>query len=452
MPSLRARTSTIRFRITVIAGLLVAIVLTASAIGLVVLQRQQLMHNLDASLEQRSDQLGEILVEGGEPSLVVANSNDEDRAAQVMDPAGTVLAATTNLEGEAPIATLAADEDQRLRTVSDLPLEDDTYRTLSRRVETPSGTLVLNVAENIDDLRDAIRGLTWALSIAVPGVVIFVMSLVWWLVGRTLRPVESLRAEVTAITDTSTERRVPVPPHDDEISRLATTMNAMLDRLAEAGENQRRFVADASHELRSPLTRIRTELEVDLNQPERADLAATHGLVLEETVALQQLVDDLLYLARADANAAPLRRRPTDLDDIVLSEVRRVREGQAVTIDAAGVTAAHAEVDPGQTTRVVRNLLDNAIRHATSSVKVQLRELDGAVELRITDDGPGVPAGRREDVFARFARLDDARARDEGGTGLGLAISREIAVRHGGSLVIDPDHRGGASFVLTLPR
>lgn len=452
MVSLRARTSTIRFRITVIAGLLVAVVLTASAIGLVVLQRQQLMRNLDASLEQRADQLGEILVEGGEPSAVVANSNDEDRAVQVMDPTGAVLAATTNLRGDAPIALLAPDEEQQLRTVSDLPLEDDTYRTLSRRVETDSGTFVVNVAENIDDLRDAIRGLSWALAIAVPGVVIFVSSLVWWLVGRTLRPVESLRAEVTAITDTNTERRVAVPPHDDEISRLATTMNAMLDRLAEAGENQRRFVADASHELRSPLTRIRTELEVDLNQPDRADLAATHGVVLAEAVALQRLVDDLLYLARSDANAAPLRRHPTDLDDIVLAEVRRARQDDEVRIDAAGVTAAHADVDPRQITRVVRNLLDNAIRHAASAVTVELREIGGSVELRVSDDGPGVPAEQRENVFGRFARLDDARARDHGGTGLGLAISRDIALRHGGSLIIDPDHTGGASFVLTLPR
>jgi signal transduction histidine kinase len=277
---------------------------------------------------------------------------------------------------------------------------------------------------------------------------------VWWLVGRTLRPVEAIRSEVAEIGATELHRRVPEPATGDEIARLATTMNAMLARLEDATRQQQRFVADASHELRSPLTRIRTEAEVALAGVDRAgrdgvDVEATLASVLEDTAELQHLVDDLLHLARADAGAAAVQRRPLDLDDVVMREVDRLRAG-GHRIDPSAVSGAHVVGDAPLLARAVRNLLDNAVRHARQSVRVELGERDGVAVLVVRDDGPGIPADDRERVFERFTRLDDARTRDGGGIGLGLSITREIVEAHGGTIRI-ADDGPGATFVVELP-
>ena len=225
----------------------------------------------------------------------------------------------------------------------------------------------------------------------------------------------------------------------------------MLDRVEVAVRRQQTFVADASHELRSPLTRIRSEIEVDLAHPDRADLAATHRSVLEETTALERLVADLLHLARSDATAGELRREAVDLDDIVLSEVRRLRASGGLDVDAGGVTAAQIHGDRDQLARLVRNLLDNAARHASRTVTISLAEHGGDAVLVVDDDGPGIPLDHHDRVFERFTRLDDARTQSSGGTGLGLAICRDIVRRHGGTVAIDPDHAPGARFVVSIP-
>jgi signal transduction histidine kinase len=186
--------------------------------------------------------------------------------------------------------------------------------------------------------------------------------------------------------------------------------------------------------LRSPLTRIRTELEVDLARPESADPIATERSVLAETIGVQRLVDDLLHLASSDANATAIKVAPLDLDDIVLREVRRVIDRDGVRVDSSGVSAAQVNGDRAQLGRAVKNLLDNAERHAASVVTVTLDETDGVARLMVGDDGAGIPPGQREHIFERFARLDDARSRDAGGSGLGLAITRDIVERHGGTI------------------
>jgi signal transduction histidine kinase len=227
-------------------------------------------------------------------------------------------------------------------------------------------------------------------------------------------------------------------------------MNDMLERVEIATERQRRFVADASHELRSPLTRIRTELEVDLADPEVGDLRATHASVLEETIGLQRLADDLLLVARADERGDDGGSVPLDLDDVVLRVARRLRADDRVELDLSGVSAGHVVGDPDQLARVVGNLADNAVRHAVSQVRFALRTDGGQVVLTVEDDGPGVPEVDRERIFERFARLDAARSTDGGGTGLGLAIARDLAEANGGTLTLDPS-APGATFVLTLP-
>ncbi len=241
-------------------------------------------------------------------------------------------------------------------------------------------------------MSDPVRILSRVLAGAVPLVVASLAALTWWLTGRTLRPVERMRRELADITAGHRGRRVAEPGTADEVDRLARTMNETLDRLDAAITRQTRFVADASHELRSPLTRIRTELEVDLATPgSRQEIERS---VLQDVVSLQHLVDDLLQLARSDEGVAPLRLERVDLDDIVLKEARRAVERGRVDVDVSAVAAAQTIGDRRHLTRVVRNLLDNAERHARRTVTVSLDEGGTATRLVVVDDGAGIPVGR----------------------------------------------------------
>ena len=306
-------------------------------------------------------------------------------------------------------------------------------------------------ASPTDDIDESIAALRLTLAVAIPVVTAVLAGLIWWLVGRTLRPVEAIRRQVAGITGTNLHRRVPEPDGNDEIARLARTMNAMLDRVERASASQQRFVADASHELRSPLTRIRSELEVDLAHPGTADPGATHHSVLEEVEQMQRLVDDLLVLARHDNRPSmPAVTSVVDLDDIVLDEIHRHPDAP-VEIDTRAVSAAQVSGNPAHLARLIRNLLDNAIRHARTTVTVTLFEHEAMAILTITDDGPGIPTADHERVFERFTRLDFARTTADGGSGLGLAIARAIVTDHQGTIAFDPHHQPGARLVVHLP-
>ncbi|USX52279.1 HAMP domain-containing sensor histidine kinase [Lentzea sp. HUAS12] len=264
-------------------------------------------------------------------------------------------------------------------------------------------------------------------------------------VGRVLRPVEAMRAEVAEINEHNLTRRVPVPSSDNEIARLGATLNETLDRVHHAVEDTRRFVADASHELRSPLAALRAELEIALSHPDMADWPTVVKMALEDAERLQELTTDLLLLARLDADALD-RQDTVDLSAVVRREVSR---RAMVTLDAEDhvlVPGRHAQLS-----RLLGNLLDNAERHAGTEVVVRLRGGSSAT-LEVIDDGPGIPEGDRERVFDRFTRLDEARTRAAGGAGLGLAIARRIAGRHQGTLeATDAEGFRGIRFVATIP-
>ena len=228
-------------------------------------------------------------------------------------------------------------------------------------------------------------------------------------------------------------------------------MNHMLARLEDAAARNRRFLADASHELRSPLAGIRSQLEVDLAHPDRADWQTTERDLLDETLHMQRLVDDLLTLAALDEPSTPSRHALLDLDELVLTEVRRLRTRGKVTIDARGVRAVQTTGDAASLGRAIRNLLDNAERHAAQTVTVSLAQNDSGFRIVVRDDGLGVPVADRERIFQRFARADESRSRDGGGRGLGLAIARDIAAAHEGTLGLE-DSAAGVTFVISLPR
>ena len=410
------------FEATIASAALLVVVSTVT----VWLLRAQLTDNLDEGLIGRADEIAMLLAADPAPEL----PRNEDVLIQVLAPDGTVRQASASVQGMAPITSAHVG----VRTVDDVPGRPERFRVVARTVDTPRGPATLLVGVNDDDVSDPVRILSRVLAGAVPLVVASLAALTWWLTGRTLRPVERMRRELAEITAGHRGRRVAEPGTADEVDRLARTMNETLDRLDAAITRQTRFVADASHELRSPLTRIRTELEVDLVTPgSREEIERS---VLQDVVSLQHLVDDLLQLARSDEGVAPLRLERVDLDDIVLKEARRAVERGRVDVDVSAVAAAQTIGDPRHLTRVVRNLLDNAERHARRTVTLSLDEDTTATRLVVVDDGAGIPPGDREHIFERFARADQARSRDAGGSGLGLAIARDIVERHGGTITL----------------
>ncbi|SOE11116.1 Signal transduction histidine kinase [Streptomyces sp. 2323.1] len=289
---------------------------------------------------------------------------------------------------------------------------------------------------------DAVASVRDAMLIGLPLLLVVVAGVTWLVTRRALRPVEGIRGEMAAITaSTDLSRRVPVPSSRDEIGRLARTTNETLAALELSVERQRRFVADASHELRSPIASLRTQLEVAVAHPELLDVP---GAVVD-TVRLQRLAADLLLLARLDAGERPADTR-VDLAAMVREETSQ-RVADRVPVQIGELAGGEVAGSRSQLARVLGNLLDNAQRHAAGVVRVAVAREGEDVALRVEDDGPGVPEGERERIFERFVRLDDARARDDGGAGLGLAIARDVAVRHGGSLAV----RTESVFELRLP-
>jgi signal transduction histidine kinase len=265
--------------------------------------------------------------------------------------------------------------------------------------------------------------------------------------------VEGIRAEVSAISHRELDRRVPVPDTDDEVSRLAQTMNTMLARLEAAARQQRDFVANASHDLQSPLASFRAQLEVVMAHPEATDWGSTAAALHAEGDRMEQLVRDLLFLAREDSGESEPPQQLVDLDDVVLEESARVRAGGTTVVDTSRVTAAPVRGNRDDLARLVRNLLENARDHAAGVVDVTLSNgSNGSNEVTLTveDDGPGVPAEHRDRVFERFYRADPSRDRATTGTGLGLAIVRSVAARHHGTVELADGNRG-ARFVVRLP-
>ena len=306
------------------------------------------------------------------------------------------------------------------------------------------------VAVPIDDNLTAVNTVTVLLTFAVPLLVAVIGVITWVIVGRALAPVARIRAEVDDISAERLDRRVPVPPSGDEIAALASTMNEMLNRLDASAKAQRQFISDASHELRSPIATIRQHAELSQTHPEVTSVAELAGVVHGEGLRLQGLVDSLLLLARLDEGATTAHTS-VDLDDLALTEASRLRQSAAVTVDGAGIGPARVRGDARLIGQLMRNLADNAARHARATVAFTVREQGGWATVTVEDDGAGVPEDQRERVFERFVRLDEARDRDSGGSGLGLAIVRSIATASGGWVSVDESRWGGARFIVTVP-
>jgi signal transduction histidine kinase len=316
-------------------------------------------------------------------------------------------------------------------------------RVVAVKAGTPDDPQTVIVARPVSSVRESVSVVRTALLVTYPLLLIVLALLARRVVGAALRPVEQLRTGAATITGAGRDDRLPVPDTHDEIQRLAVTLNDMLDRLAAARARQRAFVADAAHELRSPLANMRTELEVAQRIGDPPDIDD----LLADVERLTRLVDDLLLLARADdaPGQALARTEPVELGALLAATAERYTSAR-VPVKIIGGAPQWIDGDPQALGHVLTNLVDNAVRHAASRVTLAL--VPGG--FTVIDDGPGIAASDRERVFERFTRLDDARARDAGGSGLGLAIVRELVRRHGGTVTL-ADADPGVRAQVRLP-
>ncbi|REE95680.1 sensor histidine kinase [Thermomonospora umbrina] len=370
---------------------------------------------------------------------------------QSLDGRGRVLARSPALRGRPAISDVRPPSGGRpvTRRIDVAGVPAQVY-LVAVRAETPKGPRIGLAGAPMDDVQRAQR--TYAVSASVG--ILILLPLVWWIVwssvGRALKPFGVMGRELAQITGGHMERRVTVPDTDDEVADLARSVNVTLQRLQRFVEGQRKFVADASHELRSPLTALRAQLEVALAHPDDEDWPAVALAALSEADRLQRVVTDVLMLAKLDAGVRT-EREPVDLGELARTEAERPRR---VPVHVQVRDVAHPVVVSGsrsQLVRVLTNLLDNAERHARSEIRISVRREDGQAVLEVADDGSGIPPEERERVFQRFQRLTESRRRDAHGTGLGLPIARDVCVAHGGGLVAEESEQGGALMVVRLP-
>ena len=444
----------VRTRTTLAATVAVTVLLTAAAWVLLLSLESALLHDRDEASRARARDLAGLVADGRLPSTI--RGIGDDSFAQVIARDGSVSASSRNIVGQG--AVLPLDAPGLLSGVHTVQARDDgadleTYRSWAVTTATPDGArVVVVVGSSAESVSEAVAELRGLLALGVPLTVLALGLLTWFVVGRALRPVHAINAEVAEISAADLTRRVPEPPTGDEVAQLAATMNAMLDRLEASARQQREFVADASHELQSPLARLRAQLEVASAHPGTTDWAQLAPELLADGAEMEALVRDLLFLARNDEAAA----RPddpvelVDLDVVVLEEVARLRPTTGVPLDTSGVSAAPVRGSGAELGRLVRNLLENAARHATAQVVVSSATAGGRAELVVQDDGPGIPVDQRDRVFERFVRLDGARAHGSG-SGLGLAIVATIAARHHGTVAAAGRDGGGTAFTVRLP-
>ena len=456
-PIARVRHGTMRVRTTAAAVAVVAGALVLVSVAMVLYLRRSVAATVQTSAVHQAQAVAESLASRGlqGPAGIMVGDREEELV-QVLDGAGNVVASSRNLAGRPAVIRLAPGEARRIRHLPP-PLGDEAFLAVAVRASAPGGpggpggARTVVVGRTLERVTDSTRAVAVSLGIGIPLLLLVVGMVTWRVVGRALAPVEAMRREVESISTQELHRRVPEVSGDDEIARLAATMNRMLHRLEEGQLRQRQFVSDASHELRSPIAAMRQHAEVAQLHPEASSVEELAAVVLEEGVRLQRLVEDLLLLARVDEGTLRLRVEPVDLDDVVFEEAARLRAATGLTVDVGQVSPGRVAGDQGQLGRLVRNLADNAARHARSTVAFSLRQTGGTVVLTVDDDGYGIPPVERQRVFERFVRLDEARDRDSGGSGLGLAIVAGIAAAHSTTVSLEDAPLGGARAEVRFP-
>ena len=443
----------VRARSTIAAVLVVAVALIASGITLVLVLNVALTNSVEQSVQQRARdvaaQIADEDIEAATPTIDAAPG--DGTLVQVVNAAGAVVASSPSIAGEPAIQAAVSAGSEPTTTQVRLPFVDnDPYLVATVAVQGRDEIVTVITAQSLVQVQNVYGLVGWLLLLGSPFLLAAVGAVTWLAVGRSLRSVDRIRERVETIGASDLHERVPVPVAKDEVAALATTMNHMLGRLETSAATQRQFIADASHELRSPLTSMRASLDVAQAIGGGDAWVKAEPVLSDEVDRMTRLVGDLLLLARADEGAVPLHRVDVDLDDLMASEARRLRSQTALTI-TSHIEPVQVVADPERLAQALRNLIDNAVRFASQEVHLTVATTSGGAVMSVEDDGPGIPPDDRESVLGRFVRLDDHRARDHGGAGLGLAIASEIARLHGGRILVGESSLGGAQVSVLLP-
>jgi signal transduction histidine kinase len=443
--------STLRVRVSVGAAAVLAVGVLIASLSAYGLLQGSLRSDVDSTLRDRANFVATQIATAPVEQILQPTGTEVGKV-QVINAEGRIVAATPGMTDRIRLTVLrpAPLGSERLATVVDPKIDADVgeqYRVLTRTVETRIGVLQIYVASSLDTQQRVEKRFRTGIAFAGPLLVGLSGLLAARVVGRALAPVESMRSEVDRIQASNLSVRLAGEDSHDELARLRATLNRLLDRIDESAAGQRRFAAAASHELRSPATAIRTELEVGLAYPERTNWPQVAADCVDELARLETIISDLRSLTTN--RAAPLRRSHLDLAELVSAEIGRrppIRELRY----CVETTSATMNGDGDALLQVVRNLCANAERHARHLIMVSVQTTSGHVRLRVANDGEPILAGEREHIFEPFTRLDEARSKESGGSGLGLAIARSLCAAHGGSLVA-VDTKDGAAFEALLP-
>ena len=376
---------------------------------------------------------------------------DEDRAAEgsrAGSPALSLIAAAAR-------ATKASASPALSLRASEVLGVEGPFLAMEREATSPThGSVTIVALTSIAPAVATGRGAALLLAAVFALLLVVVALFSWHMTERTLRPVERMRQSAEAITASDLSRRVSVPDGDRDLSRLARTFNDLLARVEAAMDAQRRFVSDASHELKGPVAATKIMLETARAHPEAVDPSTLLSDLANENEQLQGIVADLLALARQDEGRLQVNLAPLDLCDLIYEEVSSLERRSAVSLDVSGVEPLVCAGDAQLLGQALRNLLENAVRYAHSHVAVTCHEVLGStgrlIRISVSDDGPGIAPADRECVFGRFVRLGKDRGRATGGTGLGLAVVQGIVERHGGRVYFSDPEIGGATAVMEL--
>jgi signal transduction histidine kinase len=439
----------IRLRLTSIAVVVVALVLGLSGLGVVYWQHRSMISQQETKVNAVTASVALALSENRPISSLVPPGT----GVQIVDQQGNVVEASAAIDGQPPVSNLHPRIGRR-ETVRgnriNAPGDDGIEFVVAETVQTPKGVFTTYSMIFGGRIETSTKSLIIGLAIVLPLMAILLGILSWFFIGLALRPVDRMRKTVDGLAEDELDRRVPVPPGDDEIARLANTLNEMLERLDAAQRRQRSFISDASHELRSPIASLLATVEVARSHPDQTNWSSVAEVVLQEGRRLSRLVDDLLMLAATQEQGTIQRRETIDLDELLMAEATRVRLQGFLAVDTAHVSGARIEGDTVQVDRALRNIVDNAARHARHRLTFSVDVVDGLARVVIGDDGPGVSEDQAAVLFQRFTRADSARSRVVGGTGLGLAIVASVMHAHGGSVRFMPCEVG-AQVELIFP-
>ena len=434
----------LRLRLTVVFSVGMAIVLILLGTFIYLRVSADLLASVDAGLRSRAQVLADAVGSVDAGNVVTAKGNliDPDEAfAQILDASGQIVEASSAVS-DGPL--LSAAELGLLTeptfTTRQLNPQDDPVRLLAVGVSGLPRRVVV-VGATLGDVIEAAQRLLLVMATIGPLAVVLTAVAGWLLAGAALRPVEQMRREAAAVSASEPARRLPVPQTGDELARLATTLNSMLDRLQEAMERERRFVDDASHELRTPLATLRAGIDLALTrQREAPELEATLRSALEDVQRLQRLADDLLLLARTRGGRIPVHRVETSLAALTTRSVRSVESqaaavGVTIEVEPSEETVA---LDPDRIEQALRNLLENAVRYTAPGgvVRLSARRHEGFARFVVADSGPGFRSDLILKAFEPFTR-GTAEAAGSSGAGLGLSIVRAVAEAHGGSVAAE---------------